>query len=296
MARAGNSPSPLFRSQSGYEALMAMYEEALAAGPVHYETRFVDSRFGPSHVIIGGPPEAPPLVLFHGWNGNASNIGADFPFVFSGYRVYMPDIVGHPGKSAPARPPIAGSTYSDWACDVLDGLGLERAVVMGISGGGWMTLKLAAHAPERILKGVALSTDGLTPITWTRVLGIAPAAVWPNRTTMRWFVDTATSPEGKIGGRADDFARGLEPILKHFRTQRNPGLLSDDELRRIHRPLLILMGEHERFFDSPRAVARAQALIPGVIAEIVPHAGHVMTIDQPDYLRERVMRFLLQVN
>lgn len=287
-------PSPLFRSQAGYAAFMAMYDAALQAGPVAYETRMVGTRFGETHVVLGGPADAPPLILFHGWNGSACNTGAEFPFAFAEHRVVIPDIIGHPGKSAPSRPPTAGSPYADWACDLLDGLGLEKVVAMGISGGGWMTLKLAAYAPERVVKGVALSTDGLTPLTWTRIMfGISPAALWPNPTTIGWFMRTARWPDAPMDSLSQDFGRGLELTLKHFRTQRNPGLLTEDELRRVASPTLVLMGEHERFFDPHRAIARAQALIPGLVAaEVVPHAGHMMTVDQPEYLKARVERFL----
>ena len=298
MADAMKSPSPLFRSRAGYEACMAMYDAALTAGPVPYETRMVGTRFGDTHVVIGGRADAPPLVLFHGWNGNACNIGAEFPFVFAGHRVYMPDIIGNSGKSAPNRPPTAGSTYADWACDVLDGLGLDRVIAMGISGGGWMTLKLAAYATVRVIKGIALCTDGLTRLTWERaILGMSGAALWPNPTTMRWFVRTFKSPDAPMNQQSEDFGRGLQSIIKHYRSQRNPGLLTDDELRRITSPLLVLMGEHERLFDSPKALERARALIPGLVAaELVPHAGHLMTADQPEYLEARVNRFLREGN
>ena len=273
---------------------MAMYDLALQDGPVPYETRTVGTRFGDTHVVIGGPPGAPPLVLFHGWNGNASRIGAEFPFTLAEHRVYMPDIIGNSGKSAPSRPPTAGSNYADWACDLLDGLGLDGVIAMGISGGGWMTLKLAAYAPERVFKGIAVSTDGLTPITWRKlILGITPAGMWPNPTTVRWFVQTIKSPDVPMNRDAEDFGRGIEIMLKYHRTQRNPGLLTDDELRRITSPLLVLMGEHECFFDPRKAVARARRLIPGLVAaEVVAHAGHLMTADQPEFLEARVQRFL----
>ena len=159
-----------------------------------------------------------------------------------------------------------------------------------------MVLKLASYAPGRLAKGVALATDGLAGLTWWRAFGIAPAALGPNPTTLRWFVQTITASDSGERRETEDFARILGLILKHFRTQRNPGLLTDEELSRISVPILVLMGEQECFFDPQRAVKRAKSLIPGVEAEVVPHAGHAMTMDRPGYLRERVMRFLKEVN
>ena len=57
--------------------------------------------------------------------------------------------------------------------------------------------------------------------------------------------------------------------------------------------LLVLMGEYERIFKPYVAVERARKLIPGLVsAEIVPDAGHLMTTDQPQWLQERIFRFI----
>jgi pimeloyl-ACP methyl ester carboxylesterase len=84
-------------------------------------------------------------------------------------------------------------------------------------------------------------------------------------------------------------------LLKHYKPQNNPGMLSDDELRRITSPFMLLMGEHERLFKSHESVERAKRLIPGLhTAEILKDAGHIMTMDQPEIIREKVLRFFEQ--
>jgi pimeloyl-ACP methyl ester carboxylesterase len=286
----------IYRSKAGYEAVMAMYDEALRRGSVSYQTCVVSTRYGKTQVVIGGPDDAPPLVLFHGWNGNAAGAGAEFPFLFDSFRVYMPDIIGHSGKSDPNRPPVTGSTYADWVVDVLDALKIQTTIVMGISGGGWLTLKCAAHHPARTSRAVALSTDGLSPTnTWGMLRGMVPAALFPNSVTTRWFLNFVTAPTSPQGPQALAFADGMHILLKHFKTQRNPGLLSDDELCQITTPLLVLMGEYERIFSPTIALERARRLIPGLVAaELVLNAGHLMSIDQPEWLSQRILRFLRQ--
>ncbi len=288
-----NYPS-IYRSRAGYETVMAMYDEALRRGPVPYQTRTVPTRYGKTHIVTGGPESAPPLLLFHGWTGSAAGIGAEFPFLFNDFRVYMPDIIGHAGKSDPNRPPTAGSTYADWAMDVLDALKIERAIAMGISGGGWMTLKLCSYHPGRVTRAVALSTDGLSATNrWGMLRGMVPAAVFPNPTTARWFLEFVTAPSTPKDEPAQAFAEGMNILLKHFKTQNNPGLLTNDELRQITSPLLVLIGEYERIFRPKAAIERAQKLIPGLVsAEWVANAGHLMTADQPDWLRNRILEFI----
>ncbi|MEK6576067.1 MAG: alpha/beta fold hydrolase, partial [Nitrospirota bacterium] len=109
----------------------------------------LDTRFGPTHILITGPANAPPLVALHG-------IHASGPFglevllpLTKNYRVYLPDIIGQPGRSAKTLIPPLGNNYAKWLADILDGLGLERAAFTGISFGGGILLDLAAYAPER---------------------------------------------------------------------------------------------------------------------------------------------------
>ncbi len=285
---------PIYYSKTSYAAVMAFYDIALSHGPASYETRMVNTRHGQTHVVIGGPADGQPVIVFHGWNGSAAGTGSEFPFLFNKYRVYIPDIIGHAGRSAPHRPETPGSTYADWACDVLDALDIRQALVMGISGGGWMTLKFAAYYPQRVAQAVAISTDGLSTVnTWGMLRGMMPAALFPNRVTARWFMEFVTSPGIPKNEQSQKFAEGMRILLKHFKTQGNPGLLPDGELDRITSPLLVLMGEYERIFKPHVAVERARKLIPGLVsAEIVPNSGHLMTADQPDWMEQRILRFI----
>ena len=273
--------------------MMALYERELSRGPTSYEIQFVPTRFGDTHIVIGGPENGEPLLLFHGWNGSAAGIGGEFPFLFSSYRVYMPDIPGHAGKSVPHRLPVTGPDYAHWTSDLLDALSINQVRVVGISGGGWMTLKFAAYYASRIIKAVALSTDGLVPVNlWGVIYWMLPAALFPNHFTIKRFLQFTTSPNSKQGPGIEGFTEMLG-LLKHFKTQRNPGLLSDQELCQITAPVSVLMGADERLFSPQKAVARAEKLIPGLVtAEIVPNAGHIMTVDQPRFISQRILGFL----
>lgn len=288
--------SPHYRSQAGQTAVMALYEADVQQSPVPLESRTVNTSAGPSHILIAGPENAPPFLLFHGWNSNAANLTTEFPFLFNDYRVYMPDIIGHTGKSAPTRLATKGPAYADWALEVLDALGLERVRCMGISGGGWMTLKLAARASQRLVRAAALSTDGLAPANMVGIFsGMVPAALWPNQATLARFIRFLTSPDAPPHPGKERFGEGMRVILSHYKSQFNPGLLPLEELEAITAPLLILMGEHERAFNSLASIQRAQRLIPGLVAaEIVPQAGHLMTLDQPEWLKNRLLPFFAQ--
>ena len=61
----------IYKSSSGYTALMAFYDANLKRWPVPYECLTVPTRHGETHLIASGAPDAPPLVLMRGASGNA---------------------------------------------------------------------------------------------------------------------------------------------------------------------------------------------------------------------------------
>ena len=57
-------------------------------------------------------------------------------------------------------------------------------------------------------------------------------------------------------------------------------------------PCLFLVGEHEKIYSAKAAVGRLSRAAPQVKAEIIPGAGHYLTLVYPDLVAERVLEFL----
>jgi len=85
--------------------------------------------------------------------------------------------------------------------------------------------------------------------------------------------------------------------LKHFRLPRETlrvgiNVLSDDELRSLQVPVLLLMGDREVIYDPTTALARARRLIPDFQGELVPQSSHDMCFSQHGFVDARVLDFL----
>jgi pimeloyl-ACP methyl ester carboxylesterase len=69
-------------------------------------------------------------------------------------------------------------------------------------------------------------------------------------------------------------------------------ILSDDELRAITVPTLLLIGEKSEIYRAQDVLARAQALMPNVAAVIIPDVGHALPVDPKADAGVRVKEFL----
>ena len=68
--------------------------------------------------------------------------------------------------------------------------------------------------------------------------------------------------------------------------------LSDDELRALRVPVLLMIGENEVLYDAAAALARARRLIPEFDGALVPGCRHDMSSSQFRIVNARVLDFL----
>ena len=107
-----------------------------------------------------GRPDAVPVLCLHGLTRNARDFEALAPLLAGGRRVIVPDFRGR-GMSdhdpIPAR--YSPPTYAADIWQLLDLLGIDRAIFVGTSLGGLVTMAVAAFAPGKIA-GVVLNDVG----------------------------------------------------------------------------------------------------------------------------------------
>lgn len=287
-----------FKSAEGEAKYRSAYDATMALWPVAFEELEVPSRFGKTHVVVSGPTDGPPLVALHGtmttltiWLPNIADLATE-------YRVYAIDTMGHPSKSIPADPIRNASDFVTWLAATVDGLHLDRFHLAGISLGGWISLGFAMAAPDRVERLVLLSpAASFQPLTKQFFLRAVLSGVVPTRGMMNSFFKWM----GLEATPGDDVAQRFLDLIwlggKHFRIPPEvrrvmPTVFSDDELRALEVPVLLLIGEDEVIYDPAKALARAQRLMPNLEGELVPHSGHGMSFTHAPTVDERMLAFL----
>ena len=107
------------------------------------------------HVAEAGPPDAPPLVLLHGWPQHWWCWHRVVPLLADSYRLVMPDLRGHGWTDAPST----GYDKEQLASDLLgtlDALGLAEVGLVGHDWGGWTGFLACLRQPDRFRGFLAL--------------------------------------------------------------------------------------------------------------------------------------------
>jgi pimeloyl-ACP methyl ester carboxylesterase len=263
----------IYTSPDGAHAIEERYRELLAAWPVPAGHLRVPTREGETFVVASGPPDAPPLVLLHGSGSNTLMWAGDVAVWSEHFRVYAIDLIGEPGLSAPARPPLASGAYPLWFDDVLDGLGVARASVVAVSLGGWLTLDYATRHPERVERLVLLTPAGVAKQKVAGVLRavlLKPFGKWGKRMSM----EVLLGPEVRAQAGSTEFVDLISQHF-HYRRERVP-VVDDAALRRATMPILAILGARDAFIDTPRTAERLSRLVPSATVRVLPGIGHLL--------------------
>jgi pimeloyl-ACP methyl ester carboxylesterase len=104
--------------------------------------------------------QGPPVVLIHGVAGRAAQWEQTVELLAESHTVVAPDLMGH-GESAKPRGDYSLGAHASGIRDLLVGLNLERASIVGHSLGGGIAMQFAYQFPERCERLVLVSSGGL---------------------------------------------------------------------------------------------------------------------------------------
>lgn len=283
----------VYRSQEARAKVFASYDRILAAWPLPHEILWLATAQGRTHGIACGPEGAPPLILLHGAGGNATMWFNAVTSLAARHRVFALDIPGDMGKSEGAPMDPRTDAHADWLAECLGALGLESAAICGASFGAWLGCRFALKYAEKVESLAMLAAPHLLPVKPGFFLRAILATALPKEKHIRRFYRYLFSPRGQ---RPPEQA--MVDFVLRWQSQRHTPprvpIIGDEELSRLPQRSLLLLGRDEPLFDPQRAAARVRKAAPQVAVSILPDAGHLLTIDQPEVALGAVLDFLKQ--
>jgi 3-oxoadipate enol-lactonase len=236
------------------------------------------------HHELSGPADAPVVVLSHALGATRAVWDAQEPELSARFRVLRYDLRGHGASPVPDAPVTLADLGGD-VIDLLDGLGIERASLVGVSLGGMISLWAAAFRPERVARLVVACTSAQLgpPESWreraelVRAEGTGAVA---DAVVGRWFTPAyaAAEPErvrAYRDGIAATPAAGYASLCHAIET-----MDLRDDLTRIEAPTLVVAGADDPSTppDHGRAIADR---IRGANLLVLGHAAHLANVEQP---------------
>lgn len=281
----------IYRRPEGKARLEDAYNRTLRQWPVVHECRYVDTRFGRTHIIAAGSPECPPMLLFHGFAFSSTMWIDSVQALSRNYRVYAVDFIGDINKSEQTEQVKNEEDCAAWFQDVMDGLGLRKAALTGLSYGGYLALLFAIRIPERVERIVSINPGAaLLPQRKAFFLRSLMAGLFPSEARLRRFMKWMAADESRISDCIkDQFVVAMQNCLPRIRVFAR--CFRDEELRSIRVPVKIISSEREVQYNPYKALQRARALIPHVQTELLTEAGHAGSVECPDAANRSILSF-----
>jgi len=261
-------------SDAAREKFMAAYERTFALWPQPYEEFDVETATATTRVHAYRPhPGGDPIVLLTGAGGNAA---AWFPHVAALGEVgpvYGIDMPGDANPSIPRALMTPPDACAAWLDELLGRLSDRPAHLVGFSYGGWVAMNQGIRAPGRLASITLLDPAGLTKLDarfwlWLSISGLATLTPMPLRRHLARWLDSPAMLQPELMTLMWAAIRGYHAEPKF------PGVLTDDELRAIDVPVLLITGARSALLTPAEARARG-GLMPHAEVAIVPgsHGG-----------------------
>jgi pimeloyl-ACP methyl ester carboxylesterase len=240
---------------------------------------------------VTGPDDGRvPFLLTHGYSASTEMWTANLPALSKDRQVITWDIRGHARSDSPDDPAQYTEALSveDMAA-ILDQVGAERAVIGGLSLGGYLSLAFHLRFPQRVVALVLCDTGP----GYRRDEG---RAQWNNGTVersatnfeQRGLAALGNSPEVVASHHRDPM--GLARAARGIMAQHDSRVI--DSLPTISVPTLIVVGAD----DTPFLAAdMMEAKIPGARKVVLEGAGHAANIDQPAAFDQALSEFLSRI-
>ena len=245
----------------------------------------------------------PPVVLGHSLLCSGEMWGPQVPALAERYRVINVDQRGH-GRSGHLTEPFDLYDMVDDVVAVLDELGIDHAVWAGLSIGGMVAMRAAMTVPDRVSGLILVDTHagaetGYKKLKY-RAMG-AGARLFGTRPFLPGIVPLMFGPTTRrlkpelVDEWREKFASLHVPSLNLVVAAviRRDSVI--DRLGEIKAPTCVIVGGEDETLPvvCSRKIAAA---IPGATLEIVPGAGHLSSLEQPDAVTEAMVGFLDEVH
>ena len=222
--------------------------------------------------------EGTPVVLLHGGLANSDYWGQQVAALAKHHKVIVVDSRGH-GRSTRDERPYSYDLMSDDVVALLDHLNIKKADIVGWSDGGIIGIDFAIRHPTRVNRIFSFAPN-------TKTSGVKPDT--EKNPVFASYIERAGNEYRKLSKTPDQYDAFVEQISHMWATQPN---WSDDDLRKITAPVLIVDGDRDEAIVREHLEYIANT-IPNAGLLILPNTSHFAFIQAPKEFNEAILNFI----
>lgn len=247
---------------------------------------------GPGRIAFEVTGSGPVLLMTHGFMATSMMWRRQVQELSSEWTVVTWDLPGH-GRT---RVPIEGGAYKQGLvarciAALLDHVGAAKAVLFGLSLGGYASLEFCLRQPERVAGLVLCSTGpGFRKTAAREAWNDRLDAVAADLDERGLSVLQGSRMGREVADAVHDSAAGIAATARGYARQHDSTVI--DGLETITCPVLLVAGDRDSRFV--RASEYMHTRFPDSELAIIPSAGHAVNLDDPVAFTERVAVFLRQ--
>jgi len=250
------------------------------AGEVHYRRPKVELR------------DRTPLILIHGAGGSYLHWPGELRRL-TGEDVLAIDLPGHGASEGEGRVSIIA--YAEDVREVLDHLSLEQLVVAGHSMGGAIALQFCLDFPDRVQGLILIGTGARLQVNPQLIQYCGDESTYPDAVSLVVKWSFGKGADENLVAKAAARMAGTPARVLHTDFIACDEFDVRDQLSAINQPTLVICGEGDKMMPLHFSQFLSEN-IPGARLEIVPHAGHMVMLEQPEVVAKLVKGFMVEIN
>jgi 3-oxoadipate enol-lactonase len=235
-----------------------------------------------------------PIVWIHGFPLSSAMFEPQTKI--DGFRHIRPDLPGF-GRTAAAEGETSMESYARDVLDVMQKENIDRAVIAGVSMGGYVAMQLFRDAPERVAALLLLDTREVADTAEGRANRMRQADEVTKSGSISSVVEAMLPKMTYRSELRDDVRKIMESstpagVVAALHAMANrPD--STETLRNCRVPALVVVGDRDEI-TPPRDAERMVALIGHAEEAPIAKAGHLANFERPEQLNPIIHAFLFR--
>jgi pimeloyl-ACP methyl ester carboxylesterase len=244
-----------------------------------------------------------PIIFLHGFPFDKTMWEGQIEFLKSSYRLIACDVRGF-GKSTDEKSPLSMSLFSDDLIEFMDKLEIDKAIICGLSMGGFITLNAVKRFPDRFEALILCDTQCIADTFEVKEKRLATIAEIEKEGVTNFndgFIKSVFHKDSLTDKK--ELVENLRSVVyansPHIIIQ---GLLAlavraetCSSLEKISVPTLIICGREDAVTPLKQSEYLREHIL-GSTLKIIDNAGHVSNLEQPNEFNEHLSDFLINLS